>query len=151
MILGSEGFCGLGSRVLGPVVAAATIANSTTTTGTSTRSALPLEQERSLEEEQIQQQQQQQQQQQPPRSNTHDRETDTVDDINFQHYLKDPKLWELWYDPYYGSCIHPVGSSCIRQTLEGTRIRTLSKWHRRRSNAKPLSGNDCCYVRPFKF
>ena len=20
------------------------------------------------------------------------------------HYLKDPKLWELWYIPYYGSC-----------------------------------------------
>ena len=20
------------------------------------------------------------------------------------HYLKDPKLWELWYTPYYGSC-----------------------------------------------
>ena len=19
-------------------------------------------------------------------------------------YLKDPKLWELWYIPYYGSC-----------------------------------------------
>ena len=20
------------------------------------------------------------------------------------HYLKDPKLWELWYIPYYGKC-----------------------------------------------
>ena len=20
------------------------------------------------------------------------------------HYLKDPKLWELWYIPFYGSC-----------------------------------------------
>ena len=20
------------------------------------------------------------------------------------HYLKDPRLWELWYIPYYGSC-----------------------------------------------
>ena len=20
------------------------------------------------------------------------------------HYLEDPKLWELWYIPYYGSC-----------------------------------------------
>ena len=25
----------------------------------------------------------------------------TVDDINL-HYLKGPKLWELWYIPYYG-------------------------------------------------
>ena len=25
----------------------------------------------------------------------------TVDDINL-HYLQDPKLWELWYIPYYG-------------------------------------------------
>ena len=23
---------------------------------------------------------------------------------NILHYLKDPKLWELWYVPYYGSC-----------------------------------------------
>ena len=26
----------------------------------------------------------------------------TVDDMN--PALKDPKLWELWYSPYYGSC-----------------------------------------------
>ena len=26
----------------------------------------------------------------------------TVDDKN--PALKDPKLWELWYSPYYGSC-----------------------------------------------
>ena len=25
----------------------------------------------------------------------------SVDDINPLHYLKDPKLWELWYIPYY--------------------------------------------------
>ena len=24
--------------------------------------------------------------------------------IEILHYLKDPKLWELWYIPYYGSC-----------------------------------------------
>ena len=29
--------------------------------------------------------------------------TTTVDDITL-HYLKDPKLWELWYTPYYGQC-----------------------------------------------
>ena len=27
----------------------------------------------------------------------------TVDDKNL-HYLKHPKLWELWYIPYYGEC-----------------------------------------------
>ena len=27
----------------------------------------------------------------------------TVDDI-ILHYLKDPKPWELWHIPYYGSC-----------------------------------------------
>ena len=27
----------------------------------------------------------------------------SVDDIN-PAYLKDPKLWEFWYIPYYGSC-----------------------------------------------
>ena len=25
-----------------------------------------------------------------------------VDDRNPSQYLKDPKLWELWYVPYYG-------------------------------------------------
>ena len=24
--------------------------------------------------------------------------------IQILHYLKDPKLWELWYIPYYGHC-----------------------------------------------
>ena len=24
--------------------------------------------------------------------------------IEILHYLKDPKLWELWYTPYYGQC-----------------------------------------------
>ena len=24
--------------------------------------------------------------------------------IQILHYLKDPKLWELWYVPHYGSC-----------------------------------------------
>ena len=24
--------------------------------------------------------------------------------IEILHYLKDPKLWELWYIPYCGSC-----------------------------------------------
>ena len=24
--------------------------------------------------------------------------------IEILHYLKDPKLWELWYIPYYGYC-----------------------------------------------
>ena len=24
--------------------------------------------------------------------------------IKILHYLKDPKLWELWYIPYYGLC-----------------------------------------------
>ena len=22
--------------------------------------------------------------------------------VQILHYLKDPKLWELWYNPYYG-------------------------------------------------
>ena len=25
-----------------------------------------------------------------------------LDDINPEHYLKDPKIWELWYIPYDG-------------------------------------------------
>ena len=33
------------------------------------------------------------------------------------HYLKDPKLWELWYIPYYGSCrilsINRTSRSCL--------------------------------------
>ena len=24
--------------------------------------------------------------------------------IEILHYLNDPKLWELWYTPYYGLC-----------------------------------------------
>ena len=24
--------------------------------------------------------------------------------IEILHYLKDPKLWELWYLPHYGKC-----------------------------------------------
>ena len=35
--------------------------------------------------------------------------------IEILHYLKDPKLWELWYIPYYGSCrIHIINraASC---------------------------------------
>ena len=24
--------------------------------------------------------------------------------VEILHYLKDPKLWELWYVPYYGQC-----------------------------------------------
>ena len=31
------------------------------------------------------------------------------------HYLKDPKLWELWYIPYYGSCrILSINRRCSR-------------------------------------
>ena len=33
------------------------------------------------------------------------------------HDPKDPKLWELWYIPYYGSCRI---LSINRRTLEGT-------------------------------
>ena len=32
----------------------------------------------------------------------------TVDDIKILHYLKDPKLWELWYIPDCGSCRIPI-------------------------------------------
>ena len=35
----------------------------------------------------------------------------TVDDMErILYYLKEPKLWELWYIPYYGQCrIHIIG------------------------------------------
>ena len=44
------------------------------------------------------------------------------------HYLKDPKLWELWYIPCYGSCrIHitlnphsPIDP--LKEPLKGTLI-----------------------------
>ena len=35
------------------------------------------------------------------------------------HYLKDPKLWELWYIPYYGSCrILGLGSSAVQVMIQ---------------------------------
>ena len=35
------------------------------------------------------------------------------------HYFKDPKLWELWYIPYYGSCrILSINSSCVSDRLK---------------------------------
>ena len=34
------------------------------------------------------------------------------------HYLKDPKLWELWYIPYYGSCT--ILSINRRSPLQGS-------------------------------
>ena len=38
----------------------------------------------------------------------------TVDDKNPQHYVKGPKLWELWSIPYYGQCrISIIHSSAL--------------------------------------
>ena len=38
----------------------------------------------------------------------------TVEDRTPEFYLKDPKLWELWYIPYYGSCrIHIINRRAI--------------------------------------
>ena len=42
----------------------------------------------------------------------------TADDLNPWHYLKDPKLWELWYIPYYGKCrIHIINRMSWIQSL----------------------------------
>ena len=33
--------------------------------------------------------------------------------IYILHYLNDPRLWELWYIPYYGDCrIYIINRSC---------------------------------------
>ena len=42
--------------------------------------------------------------------------------IEIRHDLKDPKLWDLWYIPYYGSCriyiINRIsGGHCMAITL----------------------------------
>ena len=44
----------------------------------------------------------------------------TVDDINPSLPYKDPRLWELWHIPYYGSCrISIINSSTDSRDAEG--------------------------------
>ena len=38
----------------------------------------------------------------PPRDGSTARSSRDGRMIEILHYLKDPKLWELWYIPYYG-------------------------------------------------
>ena len=40
--------------------------------------------------------------------------------IEILHYLQDPKLWELWYLPYYGQCRIYIINRSITATI--TRI-----------------------------
>ena len=45
--------------------------------------------------------------------------------IKILHYLKDPKLWELWYSPCYGACrIYEINRSIVNivgsTVLEGS-------------------------------
>ena len=44
----------------------------------------------------------------------------TVDDIYILHYLKDPKLWEVWCVPYYGI----MGNAGFNHQPSGFRDRT---------------------------
>ena len=37
--------------------------------------------------------------------------------IEILHYLRDPRLWELWYIPYYGSAGQPYLSGTARHVL----------------------------------
>ena len=47
----------------------------------------------------------------------------TVDDIHL-HYLKDPKLWELWYIPYHGKCrAYIISRSMFSLTALPIRVR----------------------------
>ena len=44
--------------------------------------------------------------------------------IAILHYLKDPKLWELWYIPYYGYCsIYTINRSFIPSVM----VRSLTE------------------------
>ena len=44
--------------------------------------------------------------------------------IYILHYLKDPKLWELWFIPYYGKC-----RICIINRIgEPRNLRSFGRW-----------------------
>ena len=44
--------------------------------------------------------------------------------VQILHDPKDPKLWELWYIPYYGSC----RILSINRRIIGLRFRRLGVW-----------------------
>ena len=59
--------------------------------------------------------------------------------IEILHYLKDPKLWELWYIPYYGCKAGFISSTVLgfrvgcygtgrRSSLGGLRLTTGDGW-----------------------
>ena len=49
--------------------------------------------------------------------------------IEITHYLEGPKLWELWYIPYYGSCsIYIINRKASTALLQVTiRVTTRKK------------------------
>ena len=46
--------------------------------------------------------------------------------IEILHYLKDPKLWKLWYVPYYGKCrIYIINRSEATARMAIVKVRKL--------------------------